>query len=56
MILIESSILMQVQRLPNSREATELATLLSAGEAAVTGAVNWTPRIGMSLQEASYAV
>ena len=30
---------MQAQRLPRSREATELATLMSAGEAAVTGPV-----------------
>ena len=39
MILIESSVLMQVQRLPNSREATELGALMSSGTAAVTGAV-----------------
>jgi predicted nucleic acid-binding protein len=39
MILVESSVLMQVQRLPGSREARELAALMSSGEAAVTGPV-----------------
>ena len=39
MILVESSVFIQVQRLPNSKEAIELGTLLTSGEAAVTGAV-----------------
>ena len=39
MILVESSVFIHVQRLPNSKEAIELATLLTSGEVAVTGAV-----------------
>ena len=39
MILIESSVLMQAQRLPDSQEAIELAALMSSGEAALTGPV-----------------
>ena len=39
MALIDSCILIQVQRLPNSKEAVELAALLTSGEAAVTGPV-----------------
>ena len=39
MILVESSVLMQAQRLPESQEARELALLMSSGEAAVTGPV-----------------
>ncbi len=39
MILIESSVLMQVQRLPNSLEAVELGMLMSSGDAALTGPV-----------------
>ena len=39
MILVESSVLMQVQRLPESKEAVELATLMASGDAAVTGPV-----------------
>ena len=39
MILVESSVLMQAQRLPESEEARELAALMSSGEAAVTGPV-----------------
>ena len=39
MILVESSVFIQVQRLPNSKETIELGTLLTSGEAAVTGAV-----------------
>ena len=39
MILVESSVLMQAQRLPESEEARELAGLMSSGEAAVTGPV-----------------
>ena len=39
MVLVESSVFIQVQRLPNSREAVELAALLTSGEAAVTGPV-----------------
>ena len=39
MVLIESSIFIQVQRLPNSKEAIELGALLTSGEAAVTGPV-----------------
>lgn len=39
MILIESSVLMQAQRLPDSHEAIELAALMSSGEAALTGPV-----------------
>ena len=39
MILVESSVLVQAQRLPESREARELAALMSSGEAAVTGPV-----------------
>lgn len=38
MILVETSVFIQVQRLPNSKEAIELAALLTSGEAAVTGA------------------
>ena len=37
MVLIDSCVLMQVQRLPNSNEAVELGALLTSGEAAVTG-------------------
>ena len=39
MILVESSVLMQVQRLPDSEEARELAALMASGEATVTGPV-----------------
>ena len=39
MVLVESSVFIQVQRLPNSKEAVELGTLLTSGEAAVTGPV-----------------
>lgn len=39
MILVDSSVFIQVQRLPNSNEAIELAALLTSGEVAVTGAV-----------------
>ena len=39
MILLESSVLMQAQRLPNSEEAKHIATLIISGEAAVTGPV-----------------
>ena len=39
MVLVESSVLMQAQRLPESEEARELAALMSSGEAAVTGPV-----------------
>ena len=39
MVLIESSVLMQVQRQPDSREAVELGALISSGEAATTGPV-----------------
>ena len=39
MVLVESSIFIQVQRLPNSREAVELGALLTSGEAVVTGPV-----------------
>ena len=39
MTLIDSCILIQAQRLPNSKEAVELAALLISGEAAVTGPV-----------------
>ena len=39
MILVESSVFVQAQRLPESREARELAALMSSGEAAVTGPV-----------------
>ena len=39
MTLIDSCILIQAQRLPNSKEAVELAALLTSGEAAVTGPV-----------------
>ena len=39
MILVESSVLVQVQRLPASREAIELGALISSGEATVTGPV-----------------
>lgn len=39
MILVESSVFIHVQRLPNSKEAVELAALLTSGEVAVTGAV-----------------
>ena len=39
MVLVESSVFIQVQRLPNSKEAIDLAALLTSGDAAVTGAV-----------------
>ena len=39
MVLIESSIFIQVQRMPNSKEAVELGALLTSGEAAVVGPV-----------------
>ena len=39
MILVESSILMQVQRLPDSDEARELGALMASGEAVVAGPV-----------------
>lgn len=39
MILVESSVLMQAQRLPDSKVAQHLATLIIAREAAVTGPV-----------------
>lgn len=39
MVLVESSVFIQVQRLPNSKEAIVLAALLTSGDAAVTGAV-----------------
>ena len=39
MILVESSVLMQVQRLPASKEARELGALMASGEAVVTGPV-----------------
>ena len=39
MILVESSVLMQVQRLPDSEEAGELGALMASGEAVVTGPV-----------------
>ena len=39
MILVESSVFIHVQRLPHSKEAIELAALLTSGEVAVTGAV-----------------
>jgi predicted nucleic acid-binding protein len=39
MILVESSVLMQAQRLPQSAEARGLAALMASGEAAVTGPV-----------------
>ena len=39
MVLVESSVFIQVQRLPNSKEAVELAALLTSGEAAITGPV-----------------
>ena len=39
MILVESSILMQAQRLPNSEEAKHLASLIVSGQAAVIGPV-----------------
>ena len=39
MILVETSVLIQVQRQPNSKEAIELATLLTSGEAAITGPI-----------------
>lgn len=39
MTLIDSCILIQAQRLPNSKEAIELAALLTSDEAAVTGPV-----------------
>ena len=38
MMLVETSVFIQVQRLPNSKEAIELGALLTSGEAAVTGA------------------
>ena len=39
MILVESSVLMNAQRLPQSTEARELAALMASGEAAVAGPV-----------------
>ena len=39
MILVESSVLMQAQRLPDSEDAEHLAALIASGEAAVTGPV-----------------
>ena len=39
MILIDSSVFIQAQRLPKSTEASALAALLASGEAAVTGPV-----------------
>ena len=39
MILVESSVLMQAQRLPESEEARELAALMVSGGVAVTGPV-----------------
>ncbi|MXY46282.1 MAG: PIN domain-containing protein [Chloroflexi bacterium] len=39
MVLVESSVFIQVQRLPSSNEAIELGALLTSGEAAVTGPV-----------------
>ena len=39
MILVESSVLMQAQRLPVSEVAEHLAALIASGEAAVTGPV-----------------
>ncbi len=39
MILLESSVLMQAQRLPNSEEAKHVASLIISGEAAVNGPV-----------------
>ena len=39
MILVESSVLMQAQRLPNSPQARHLASLIVSGRAAVTGPV-----------------
>ena len=39
MVLVESSVLMQAQRLPESEEARELSALMFSGEAAVTGPV-----------------
>ena len=39
MILLESSVLMQAQRLPNSEESKQVASLIISGEAAVTGPV-----------------
>lgn len=39
MILVESSVLMHAQRLPESEDARELAALMSSGEAVVTGPV-----------------
>lgn len=39
MILVDSSVFTHVQRLPNSKEAIGLATLLTSGKVAVTGAV-----------------
>ena len=39
MILVETSVLIQVQRQPNSKEAIELASLLTSGEAAITGPI-----------------
>ena len=39
MILVESSVLMQAQRLPDSQVARHLAALIASGEAAVTGPV-----------------
>ena len=38
-ILVESSVLMHAQRLPNSEEAGHLASLIVSGDAAVTGPV-----------------
>lgn len=39
MVLIESSVFINAQRRPSSRESIELASLLSSGEAVVTGPV-----------------
>ena len=39
MILVESSVLMQAQRLPDSEVAKDLASLMASGEATVTGPV-----------------
>ena len=39
MILVESSVLMEAQRLPGSENATHLAELIASGEAAVAGPV-----------------
>lgn len=39
MVLVESSVFIQAQRLSSSKEAIELGALLTSGEAAVTGPV-----------------